>query len=303
MTSLMRLNDTTRAVETAQQMLRTQPYDAEIALALRSLKAALDEAFNPAALSLAVAEHAAITQALAAGCALKATHGEAVASVGDLYDSAMQLAYFYRYSGANPMAAATVADLDAALAKAPTLGAVDQQQIGAARSRYALLGQHLPAIEVQKSLQSPTAKTVIDPQTAAATVLVLFPDWCVQCRKMMKTLTAFAIANGDTPIHAYGLMYAENADDTQDGSPSTAGHEEIAKQLQGTATMVVPASTVKTFAANEFPLGILVDSAGTIRYLGTLSLDAFNGGGFIEKAIPARVIEAGEIPQIVERKK
>lgn len=278
--ALVHINAVDLATQTAREMLRKLPYDAEVAYAVRYMKDDLEQAGNPAALTLAAMEHAAVVQALGPGIPLKAAHGDAVIGVGALYESAMELAFLQRYAGDDPAAASTVADVEGALQKTAPLTAEDRQRVDGVTTQYGLLGLRLPMIEVSRSLLSPTAKARINPDFGAATVLVLFPDWCVQCRKMMRTLTTFGAANGDVPIHAYGLMFPDES--VVGEQPS---HEENFKELQGTATLVVSAGTARVFGALDYPLGIVTDKAGLIRYIGVIPGDAFNGDGYIEKVI------------------
>ena len=278
--ALVHMNAMDLALETTREMLRRSPYDAEVAYAVRYMKDTLEQASNPAALKLASEEHAAIVDALKKDAPLKAVSGDAAMSVGALYESAMELAFWQRYGGDDAGAASTVADVDEALPQTAPVKSEDAARIAAVRLRYGLLGARLPEVKVLRALESPAAKAVIDTHFASATVLVLFPDWCGGCRKMMKTLTEFAKVNKETPIHAYGLVFADDS-----VIPVQAAHEEIFKELRGTATLVVPDTAAQTFGATEFPLGIVLDRMGQIRFIGALPGDAFNGGGYIEKVI------------------
>ena len=284
MSALVHLNGVDLATGTAREMLRKLPYDAEVAYALRYMKDYLEQAGNPAMVSLAGQEHGAIVQALGLG-PLKATNGNAVMGVGALYESAMELAFFQRYAADEAGAALTVSEVEAALLQDGVIPAEERQRTDAVALQYKLLGSRLPRIEVQKALMSGKAKgqigpTQIGPDFGAATVLVVFPEWCAQCRGMMKTLTQFAAVNGDVPIHAYGLMFA---DETEGADP--AAHEAKLKELQGTATMVVPATVATTLGAIDFPLGVVVDHGGVVRFIGAIPADAFNGDGYISKVL------------------
>jgi thiol-disulfide isomerase/thioredoxin len=282
--ALVHMNAMDLALETTREMLGRSPYDAEVAYAVRYMKDTLEQASNPAALKLASEEHAAIVDALKKGAPLKAVNGDAVMSVGALYESAMELAFWQRYAGDDAAAAATVADVDAALPQTAPVKSEDAARIAAVRTRYGLLGARLPEVKVLRALESPAAKAQIDTHFASATVLVLFPDWCGGCRKMMKTLTEFGKVNKETPIHAYGLVFADDS-----VIPVQAAHEEVLKELRGTATLVVPDTAAQTFGATEFPLGIVIDRMGRIRFIGALPGDAFNGGGYVEKVIERMV--------------
>ena len=280
MNALVKMNGVDVAIQTARQMLRTLPYDSEVAFAIRFMKDYLEQSGNPEAVKLAAQEHPAIVQAISAGGPLKATWGDAVMTVGALYQSAMQLAFLDRYTGDDAGASTAVSDLESSLSAGTGLGPEDKKLIAAVRAQYRLLGQHVPDVKVVRSLQSPTAKAKIDANYGAATVLVLFPGWCPQCRRMMRTLTEFARVNKGMPIHALGLMFEEESDSSPQGS-----HEDVNRELLGTATLLVPPDTAQLFAAIDYPLGIVLDAKGIIRFLGVLPSDAFNGNGYINKVI------------------
>jgi len=290
MSALVHLNAVEAAVQTAREMLRRLPYDAEVADAYLNMKVYLIQIGDPQALSLAAAEHAAIVQALGQNVPLKTAYGEGSIGMGALYESAMVLAFLQRYAGDDRAATATVADVEGALNAQAQLPAEDQLRILSVRTQYRLLGTRVPEIKVLRALRTPASKAQINPDWGFATVLVLFPDWCVQCRKMMTTMTSFAAVNSDTPIHAYGLMFTE---DEAEPLP-----EKEVKELRGTLTMVVPAETARSFGAIDYPLGIVVDKAGLIRYIGVIPGDAFSGGGFIEKFITRMAAKGGVTPKM-----
>jgi thiol-disulfide isomerase/thioredoxin len=277
--SLVHINAIDLALQTAREMLRKLPYDAEVAYAMRDLKLFLEQNTNQAALSVAIDEHTALLQALHAGVPLKATHGDGVLSVGALFESGMELAFFERYIGDNRAASTAQSDLQRALPQFASLPAEDRRRIDAVNTQFGLLGASLPDFPAKRAFFSRTTRAQVSRSFGAATVLVLFPDWCVQCRKMMKTMTTFAAVNGDTPIHAYGLMFPDSAD------PANQPRDDEFKDLQGTATLLVAPEAAQTVGATDYPLGILVDHSGIVRLVGTLPLDAFNGDGYVEKAI------------------
>jgi len=290
--ALVHINAVDLAVETAREMLFRLPYDAEVAYGLLSLKSYLALGGSPAALKLATEEHPSIISALEQGAPLKAAQGEGAIGLGALYESAMEMAFLERYNGDDKAATTTAAEVEAALGTPPSLGQEDRLRIESVHAQYQLLGTRLPEIKVIRSLRGPNAKAQINSSFGYATVFVLFPDWCVQCRKMMKTLTAFAVVNGTTPIHAYGLIFQEDAD-----SNGQSLRDAEMKELQGTATLLVPAETSRTFGAIDYPLGIVVDKSGLIRYIGAIPEDAFNGNGFVNRFITQMAARSGFMPK------
>jgi hypothetical protein len=280
--ALAHINALDLALATTRELMRSQPYDAEVAYTVRYMKDTLEHAGSPEALTLAGEEHAAIVQALSQPGPFKATSGDTTISTGALYASAMELAFLNRFAGNSDAAAAASADVDAALQKLTAISAEDEQEIHHLRAQYQLLGAHLPDVQPTRTLQSTRAKAQIDPNFGAATVLVLFSDWCIECRGLVKTMVKFAIVNRDAPIHVYALLYSEDSPaDARDAGKLL--HAENEKELAGTPTLEVPAQTAQIFGVVDYPLGVVLDSNGTIRYIGVLPSDAFDGNGYIEK--------------------
>jgi thiol-disulfide isomerase/thioredoxin len=256
------------------------PYDADVAYAVDYMKHDLETAGSPDALRLAAEEHEKIIDALRKGVPLKAVYDNTVVNTGALYAMAMEAAFFAHYAGDDAQAAVYAGDVEQALPKDAVLTAEDRQEIDSTNLQYHLLGGKLPRIPVIRSYKSATTKAQIDTNFGAATVLVVFPDWCVQCKKMMPTMTQFGTVNADTPIHAYGLIFKEPG---EEAAPNTQ------KELLGTNVMEVSAETAHSFGTSDYPLGIVVDHAGMIRFIGVLPSDAFNGGGYMEKVITRTV--------------
>lgn len=288
--AMVHMNAVDLAVETTREMLAQLPYDAEVAYAVRYMKDDLEQASDPAALKLALEEHPAIIAALKQNVPLKAAHGDAVMSLGSLYDSAMELAFWQRYAGDDAAASTTAADTDQAILPETPLSAEDATRIAAVRLRYGLLGSRLPEIKAMRPLESATAKPAIPNDDGALSVLVLFPDWCGGCRKMMKPLTEFAKVNKSTPIRAFGLVFEDDS-----VIPEQAGHDQLLKELKGTSTLVVSPATVQGLGAEEFPLGIILDREGKVRFIGPLPVNAFNGDGYIEKTIQQMMRTTGHV--------
>jgi hypothetical protein len=106
---------------------------------------------------------------------------------------------------------------------------------------------------------------------------------------MMKALTEFAVVNRATPIHAYGLVFADDA-----VTQGEAAHEKNFKEMLGTQTLVVPAATTVSFGATDFPTGIVLDGTGTVRFIGQIPSNAFDGDSYIGKLI-LRMAHAGGV--------
>jgi thiol-disulfide isomerase/thioredoxin len=294
--AFVHLNAVDLAVATTREMLRSQPYDAEAAYAVHYIKSYLEVTGDPHALQLAEEEHAKIIDALSKGKPLKAAYGDAAVNVGLLFEMAIEAAFYERYGGDNLQAAAYLSDVERALPPNAPLTGEDRQEIDSAKLQYHLLGTELQHIPVIRSFRSATANAQSNQEVGqdigasfgAATALVVFPDWCVQCKKMMPTVTQFGAANAGTPIYAYGLMFKAGGEETDPGAE---------KDLLGTDVMEVSEETARSFGTTDYPLGIVVDHTGVIRFIGVIPSDAFNGDGYMEKVITRMVgVQARALP-------
>jgi hypothetical protein len=61
------------------------------------------------------------------------------------------------------------------------------------------------------------------------------------------------------------------------------------KELLGTDVLEVSEETAHSFGIADYPLGIVVDHTGVIRFIGALPSDAFNGDGYMEKILTRMV--------------
>jgi thiol-disulfide isomerase/thioredoxin len=274
--AFVHLNAVDLALGTTQEMLEREPYDAEVAYTLRYMKDELETKGNPKALELAAEEHPKIIDALSKGTPLKAAHGDAMVSTGLLYEMAIEAAFFARYAGDDAQAAALLGDVERALPQNAVVTAEDRQEIDGVNLQYHLLGTSLGHIPVIRSSKSPSAKTQIGPNFGAATVLVVFPDWCVQCKKMLPEMARFSSANAEKPIYTYGLIFSQNGEKT-----ATIPQ----KEPLGADTIEISQETARGFGITDYPLGIVVDHAGVIHFIGVLPSDAFNDDGYVGKIL------------------
>jgi hypothetical protein len=53
--------------------------------------------------------------------------------------------------------------------------------------------------------------------------------------------------------------------------------------------LTTPSATLQSFGAVSFPFLVITDGVGRIRFLGTVSQNAFDAGGFIEQFIEKNV--------------
>jgi hypothetical protein len=300
--ALIHLKAMEEAEETAKHMMQRLPYDAAVEESVSYLTTYLEESFDPAALELAMLHKPLLLAAIARSVPLAEENGTDIVSLGALDDVAMQLAFLERYAGSATEAASTVAEIKAALSKA-TIGEEDERVITAIDTRFALLGEPPPSVEVYRSLQSATAKARLVQTPGLTMVLMLYPEWCTQCRAMMKPMTALAIRLGQSGVNSYGLLFqdAQSADLTADADKATASGMTPAKparddgflnanykDIQGTSTLLVSSATPTLFGAIDYPLGVIVNKTGKICFAGVLSANAFDANGYVETILEQR---------------
>jgi thiol-disulfide isomerase/thioredoxin len=281
--ALTHMNDAEEAVKTAQEMLRTLPYDAEVAYALRYFETYLTYSSDPAALALETQEHTAIVEALQTGLPFKAVHGDTVMGAGELFDSGLRLAFLQRYSGDERGAERTYADLDRALTKVGAIGATDTQLISAAETQYKLLGVLLPKIDAPRVLTAPMTKTKAGFDPGHVTVFAIFPDWCPQCAKAMQGLSEFAAEHVAAKVHAVGLMVQDTKPEA-DTKPD-AGTRPDYKALKGTETVAVTKEAAAVFGAVDYPLIVVTNTDGIVYFVGLIPDNAFVPNGYMEQVI------------------
>jgi hypothetical protein len=303
----LHIRDEAAALAASDAMLTAVPYDATADEALNEALRYLQLAYMPDALALYAEREPLLLAALRAP---KAEPGAAkfpvqTVSVSSLYGDGLAFAALEQFAGKPAEAAATVADLDAALAAVSTpLQPDDALPIADAQRQYALLGQPLTRIPLTVSLYAEHETPLIDNNYGTSTVLLLFPPWCAQCVRMGQSFMSVLLRLSDEHVHLYGLL-AQPPPPTPappavvvhpNGTMSVAKHaranaappepetpKTAADLLRHTPTLIVPPETLTQFAASNFPLLIATDSKGIIRFIQPAPETALNPGDFLDQ--------------------
>jgi len=223
-----------------------------------------------------------------------------------LYAEAIALPAMQRFINQPKAAATSFAALEAALPA--RLSPEDVDLIAESRRQYLLLGSPLPAISASASLLDHTFAVPQDLNTnfGSATVFVLFPDWCAQCVNMALHLSSAAasLKQQNNAVRLYGLLAqadlkppvapkAQSAIKTTLSGDAKPPHQEIqlavkptpAALLIGTPTLLVPVEVLNTFVATDFPLIVVVDHGGIVRFLQSADENAIVPGGLVEQVV------------------
>jgi hypothetical protein len=315
----LHLGNSNNAFGTAQTMLRTVPYDDLASDATNAVVRYIQLVQTDQALAVLAQRQPILLSLLKANTPpspAAATSAHPPLSIHELYADAIDLPAMQQFANRPKEAAASFAELEAALPS--TLSPDDTIMTGESRRRYLLLGSPLPAIVASTSLLEPpfTAPRDLNTKFGTATVFLLFPNWCAQCIRMGSTF--FTTATGRLKpkgVRFYGLLAqpdqgppipkpppAVSAKPSGGSSklakPSASAgatggipHVEItmsaapnpAEILMGTPTLIVPPATLDTFVSTDFPLIIVTDFRGIVRYIQPAPDNALVRDGLIDQ--------------------
>ncbi|WP_158821484.1 hypothetical protein [Granulicella sp. S156] len=224
-----------------------------------------------------------------------------------LYAEAIALPAMQQFMNQPKSAATSFAALEAALPA--NLSSEDVDLIAESRRQYLLLGSPLPGIHASASLldHSFAAPQDLDTNFGAATVFVLFQDWCAQCitSALHFGTAATNLKQQNSAVRLYGLLAqadpkppAPKAPPKPAIKPTLSGdsktlHQDIqlaikptaAALLVGTPTLLVPVETINTFVATDFPLVVVTDHNGIVRFIQPADENAIIPGGLIEQVV------------------
>jgi hypothetical protein len=314
----LHLGNTNNAFGTAQTMLRTVPYDDLASDATNAVVRYIQLVQTDQALAVLAQRQPILLSLLNANAPpspAAAASAHPPLSIHELYADAIDLPAMQQFANRQKEAAALFAELEAALPSA--LSPDDTIMTGESRRRYLLLGSPLPAIVASTSLLEPpfTAPRDLNTKFGTATVFLLFPNWCAQCIRMGSNF--FTTATGRLKpkgVRFYGLL-AQPDQGLPIPKPSPApakpsgGSSKLAKPsalagatggiphieitmsaapnpaevLMGTPTLIVPPATLDTFVSTDFPLIIVTDFRGIVRYIQPAPDNALVRDGLIDQ--------------------
>lgn len=229
----------------------------------------------------------------------------------DLYAAALALPMLQQLNNQPSAASSSVALLESTLPSGlPTDEAILMAQ---SRRQYALLGTPLPHVPARRSLLGVNETPRINTRFWSATVLLLFPDWCAQCIRMAHQLMPTLVRHAGENMHLYGLLSESTTSVAPPSKPPASAHRRssgepgsspnsssgstngkpasAAELLQGTPTLVVASDVAETlFAATDFPLLVVTDHDGIIRFVQVAPENAFAPGSLVDQ-LATRVAE------------
>jgi hypothetical protein len=304
--ALLHLSDPGSAKGTAETMLHTVPYDDLVSeatgLAAHYLQftGSEDDAIallaerQPILLELLKARYAASNTP-------PAQSPQPALPVHALYADAIALPALEQYANQSTAAAATFAEVEAALpANLPPDDAILTAE---SRRQYLLLGSPLPHLAPFAWLLAPALAVPhnFDTSFGTATVFVLFPDWC-GCVGMGFQFPPAAERLKGKGVHFYALLAQASAPPPPAGSPAKPSPVAVSKPtaaraldplqpvrkptaaeyLIGTPTLVVPNETLNAFVATDFPLILVTDHRGIVRAIQIAPQNALAPNGLVD---------------------
>lgn len=285
--ALLRLQQEPAALDTALTMLRAVPYSTDVGDVVDEALAYMRYVHTADALKLAAAREPLLLATLALPGAATGVPAPDLPSAHVLFQQGLAAAALQQLA-ANPAAArATVAALEAALL--PSVSPDETLLIDRARRQYALLGQPITDIHPLASLSEPVHRPPQLPVRGAITAMLLFPDWCAACVRMSHQLppTVFTVEGHSAYLYALLAETVPPRKPPADGSPATFSPAFAAAMMQDTASVTVPPALLQRYAADDFPLLLIADSAGILRVLAPLASTDVRPGGEVDAAIAA----------------
>ncbi len=317
----LNLKDQKSALSTCLAMLQAIPYGSIADEVTTTTLRYLQLAYTADALTLHSARQPYLLRLLRSPQTSAAPSQPAAAPIPrhTLFEHALDFAALEQYENQPRLAAAILADLDAAVAPAVSndLSPDDALLIAAARHQYALLGAPLPSLSISAALLSSTATPRLPADFGTVSIFLLFPPWCAQCiRQSVQIVPALARLDG-SDVHIYAML----ADDspppptplkspaqppptrarrpTSQPAPEKPEPEPAkspADRLRGTPTFIVAPKTLTTFGAADFPFLIATDKDGIIRLLLPAAPEnAFDSGAAADQ-IAAHIAQSWPIP-------
>ena len=325
--SSLHLDDPVNAFGTAQTMLRAVPYDALASDATNGTVRYVQLIHTDEAIELLAQRQPlllALLKAPTTPAAAPAQNPPPSLTIHDLYADAVALPAMLQFANRPKVAEAAFAELEAALPA--NLSPDDAILTADVRRQYLLLGAPLPPIPASAWLLDTAAFALprdLNHSFGAASIFLLFPDWCAQCvaaglnfkpaatrlnrdAVYFYALLAQADSKPPTPKEAPKLPLKSTASTAAKGvkAPASTGskpampHVEVevgvkpvpSELLLGTPTLIVHTETLNTFVANDVPLIVATDHSGIVRYLRPAPDNALVQGGLIDQ-IAARILE------------
>ena len=286
--SELHAQDVTLIMGIHQAMIMSQPYDSVMETVSNEALAYLQLAYTDFASGLVATRQPAILEQLKIATPR--------VSRSALYADGLAKASLEQYVGKPDDAAATVAELDAALTVGAPNGLApdDAIPIQLARQQYGLLGKPLPKIQYELSLKDVREKARINDDPGAATALLLFPDWCAQCVRMAPDLWDVLGRMGSKDIRVYGLVAEVLPDKAKlltaqmkpmGPPPADAPPRSPSELMLHTPILVVPPETLATFAAADYPFLIVVDHSGVVRFAAPAPESVLQPGVFLDRVV------------------
>ena len=316
----LRMEDSEGAVLAARSMLKTVPYDALTSEATSSTLQYIQLSHPDQALALLNQRQPILLSAIQAQGLPNSSTGSAAdpaLTLHDLYADAVALPAMQQFTNQQGAAAASFSTLEATMPS--VLSPEDAAPVSQTRRRYLLLGSHVPAIKTLAWLPPGTVgPDDLYSNFGDATVFLLFPDWCNQCVALGPTFNPasrrllgdgvrfFALlAQADPPpktgpkdvTGARGANRSRGSQSTRvapfpDEKPDTPRNELVlevksnpAALLVGTPTFVVPTDTLSHFAAEDFPLIVVIDHDGMIRSIQVAPENVLTPGGLMDQIV------------------
>jgi len=295
-----------QAERAAYDLLRNHPYDGTVHTMVQEVVMALaatDAVEN--ALQMVSARSEALTNALRAGGGLALNEGTYRVPQSALVRDALSAVYLYRIENrvehVQDSARALLASLRQIVADSgPAASPLERESMQAALRRAEMLMSDAPALDVKaaSSTKPPRAMSAIS-YGKNVSVLSFYAPWSPQRKTMFELLAAMARDYKLFPVQIFAVSTPALAtgDANADVSKVISGlAEQFGKEGSPVPLLVTADSANRDFAIDDWPMFVVVDPQGRIRFLDTLTGSEYKDGGRMHRLVAALASQAGPIP-------
>ena len=264
------------------------------------------------ALRLEEQRSASLLGALRAGQGLALHEGSYRVPQSTLVRDALTAVYFYRaenrVEGTQERASKLIETIrqivdDSAAIASP----VELEAMEAALHRAEMLNAAAPAMKIEAASLSKSPHPAKEIAYAKnVTVLAFYAPWSPQRKQMFELLASMGRDYKTFPVQIFAVCTAGIATGDATAKPAEVLAnllEEFGKAGAPATVVVAPEASTKDFAVNDWPMFAVVDPAGTVRFLDTLSSPEYKDGGRMHRLVAALASQAGPLPQPPAAKK
>lgn len=294
-----------RAQQGAKDLLRTYPYDGTVhTLVQETIMALASTDAMENAIKLVEERSARLMSAMRAGGGLALHEGSYKVPESLLVRDALEAAYMYRAEnrvlGAQSKADALIDDVRQAVdAAAPNLSVVERDTMNAALRRAEMLMAAAPPVAIEAASAKGAAPRTVIRYDKNVTVLAFYAPWSPQRDALFELLSNMTRDYKLFPVQFFAITTPTVATGDSDAKPAdvlTQLLQPFGKNPPSVPIVVSTDAVSQAFANDDWPMFAVVDTAGQLRFLDTLTSPEYKDGGRMHRLVAALASQVGPLP-------